>query len=50
MTAQDIIDYESGVMDEKRKIKLFRELVRSGHVLEGQYAKDAARLTDEGWL
>lgn len=46
----DIIAYESGMMDEDTMIEFFQKLVDSGVAwqLQGSYGRQAARLIEQG--
>jgi len=46
----DIIDYESGELDDKRTIKMFQKMVNTGQAwrLQGSYGRTAAALLEAG--
>jgi len=50
--SSDIIDYESGLLDEDETLDLFQRLVDSGLAwqLQGHYGRTAMALIEEGLI
>ncbi|AGM12091.1 hypothetical protein M051_gp68 [Streptomyces phage Lika] len=48
----ELIDYESGNLDDAETLDLFGRLVKSGFAwsLQGSYGRTAQALINEGWI
>ncbi|AVE00449.1 hypothetical protein SEA_OZZYJ_68 [Streptomyces phage OzzyJ] len=48
----ELIDYESGNLDDAETLDLFGRLVKSGFAwsLQGHYGRTAQSLIDQGWI
>ncbi|AWN07434.1 hypothetical protein SEA_MANEEKUL_66 [Streptomyces phage Maneekul] len=48
----ELIDYESGNLDDTDTLDLFAKLVKSGFAwsLQGSYGRTAQALINEGWI
>ncbi|AWN07363.1 hypothetical protein SEA_NABI_69 [Streptomyces phage Nabi] len=48
----ELIDYESGNLDDTDTLDLFAKLVKSGFAwtLQGSYGRTAQTLINEGWI
>ena len=48
----NIIEYESGKLSDKKTLQLFSYLIKTGKVwsLQGCYGRTASALIEDGWL